>query len=629
MREVMTIFLPLLGAGGAALAGAFGWARLAERLSVAAVVLSGLLACSLFWPLTVGGDSYTIPLFSWIEVGTFNVAWALRFDALSAVMLVVVSGISALVHIYSLGYMKHDPHRPRFFAYLSLFTFMMLALVVSDNFLQLFFGWEGVGLASYLLIGFWYERPAANAAAIKAFIVNRIGDVGLVLGIALIFFVFGTLDYDAVFTAEIPSVTLGPLPIMDLICLLLFMGAMGKSAQFLLHTWLPDAMEGPTPVSALIHAATMVTAGVFLVARCAPLYEHAPVALMTVTLVGAFTAFFAATIALVQNDIKRVIAYSTCSQLGYMFAALGVGAWGVAIFHLFTHAFFKALLFLGAGSVIHAMSQEQDMRKMGGLARRLPYTWAAMLVGTLALVGFPLTAGFFSKDAVLEAIYEAHDMPVAELAFALVFLSVLLTAFYAWRLFFLTFHGHSHSAAQTDAHESPLIMLLPLGVLGVGALCVGGLFAPYFLMSEDFWGGLFAPTGAHHGTLLVRWGPVVLTAAGLVLALTFYIFVPELPTRVARACAPVYTFLYRKWFFDELYHTLFTRPALSGGRLLWKKGDGAIIDDLGPNNIATRVLSVTAAAVRFQSGYIYTYVFVMITGLIVFVGWILLQGLVL
>ena len=625
MLEVATVFLPLVGAGAAAFLGALGWERLAERTAVASVAISAVLACSLLWPLTLGGHAYTIPLFSWIDVGNFQVAWALRFDALSAVMLVVVSGVSALVHFYSLGYMRHDPCRPRFFAYLSLFTFMMLILVVSDNFLQLFFGWEGVGLASYLLIGFWYDRPAANAAAIKAFIVNRVGDVGLVLAIALIFFLFGSFDYDTVFSAELPVVDFAPVPVMDLICLLLFAGAMGKSAQFLLHTWLPDAMEGPTPVSALIHAATMVTAGVFLVARCAPLYEHAPIALSVVTFVGAFTAFFAATVALVQNDIKRVIAYSTCSQLGYMFAALGIGAWGVAIFHLFTHAFFKALLFLGAGSVIHAMSQEQDMRKMGGLARKIPYTWTAMFAGTLALTGFPLTAGFFSKDAILESLYDAQNFP----AFALTLISVLLTAFYAWRLFFLTFHGTPKTPAETTVriHESPITMLLPLAVLALGALGAGA-FSAYFIgsASDLFWGGVFPHTHAHHAPPLVRFAPSVLMAIGLLLALTFYIFLPSLPTRVSRTFRFIYTFLYKKWFFDELYDFLFTRPALRTGRLLWKRGDGTLIDGLGPNNIAARVLSVTAAAVRLQSGYIYTYVFAIIAGLILLIGWALLEG---
>jgi NADH-quinone oxidoreductase subunit L len=453
------------------------------------------------------GSSYTIELFRWIESGAFGSAWTLYIDMLTAVMLVVVTTVSALVHVYSIGYMSHDPHQARFFAYLSLFTFAMLMLVTADNLLQLFFGWEGVGLASYLLIGFWYNRPAANAAAIKAFIVNRIGDFGFILGIVGTFAVFGTIDFSTIFAA-VPEMAgrtfefLGlRIDVMTTLSILLFIGAMGKSAQFLLHTWLPDAMEGPTPVSALIHAATMVTAGVFLVARMSPFFEAAPDAQAFVVAIGAITALFAASVGLVQNDIKRVIAYSTCSQLGYMFVAMGVGAYGVGMFHLFTHAFFKALLFLGAGSVIHAMADEQDMRNMGGLFSRLKITWAVMLIGTLALTGFPLTAGYFSKDAVIEAAF-ASESPLAQAAFWMILLAALFTAFYSWRLMFLTFHGRPRAPREvvSHAHESPNVMLVPLYVLAVGSLFAGLLFHDWFIGAEEaeFWGEAITRSPGNH-----------------------------------------------------------------------------------------------------------------------------------
>jgi NADH-quinone oxidoreductase subunit L len=530
--------------------------------------------------------------------------------------------------------MADDDSRPRFFAYLSMFTFAMLALVTSDNFLQLFFGWEGVGLASYLLIGFWYLKPEANAAAIKAFIVNRIGDFGFALGIFGVFAVFGSIGFDAVFRAA-PSVAGRPmeflgyqLDTLTVLCLLLFMGAMGKSAQFLLHTWLPDAMEGPTPVSALIHAATMVTAGVFMVARLSPLFEQAPFALEVVTLVGAVTAFFAATVGLVQNDIKRVVAYSTCSQLGYMFVACGVGAYSAGIFHLFTHAFFKALLFLGAGSVILAMHHEQDMRKMGGLAPKLRTTWTVMLIGTLSLTGFGIPhlagfAGFHSKDAIIEAAFAAHTP--SNYAFWLLVIAAFMTAFYSWRLMFMTFHQPTRADHQTfeHAHESPWVMLLPLMVLAVGSIAAGFAFQ-YVFVGEgyaEFWRASLSEAKDNHIRHAmhelpgwVGWAPFLATVAGFALSYLYYMLAPWLPGLTARVFRPVYLFLLNKWYFDELYDWLFVKPAFWIGRLLWKRGDGTIIDGLGPDNVAARVLWTTGRVVRLQTGYVYHYAFAMLIG---------------
>jgi NADH-quinone oxidoreductase subunit L len=561
-------------------------------------------------------------------------------------MLVVVNTVSALVHLYSIGYMHEDDSRPRFFAYLSMFTFAMLALVTSDNFLQLFFGWEGVGLASYLLIGFWYLKPEANAAAIKAFVVNRVGDFGFALGIFGTFAVFGTIGFDAVFRAA-PDMAGKPMEFLShqwdtltVLCLLLFMGAMGKSAQFLLHTWLPDAMEGPTPVSALIHAATMVTAGVFMVARLSPMFELAPVALQVVTLVGAVTAFFAATVGLVQNDIKRVVAYSTCSQLGYMFVACGVGAYAAAIFHLFTHAFFKALLFLGSGSVIHAMHHEQDMRKMGGLAGKIPFTYAMMLIGTLALTGVGIPhlggfAGFHSKDTIIEASFAAHTPN--NYAFWLLVIAAFMTAFYSWRLIFMTFHGHTRADHHTydHAHESPLVMLVVLAALALGSVAAGFVFQHFFIGEgyKEFWGkALFE--GEHNHILhaiheipnWVGWAPTLAMLCGFALSYIYYVAAPSLPAATARAFRPIYLFLLNKWYFDELYDWLFVRPAFWIGRLLWKGGDGKIIDGLGPDGIANRVLWTTGRVVRLQTGYVYHYAFAMLIGVALIVTAFMFAG---
>ena len=527
-------------------------------------------------------------------------------------------------------------------AYLSLFTFAMLMLVTADNFVQLFFGWEGVGLASYLLIGFWYQKPSANAAAIKAFVVNRVGDFGLILGIATIFLTIGSVEFDTVFEA-IPHLAtktfsfLGyEVPIVTTIALLLFMGAMGKSAQFMLHTWLPDAMEGPTPVSALIHAATMVTAGVFLVARCSPIFEFSPSALTFVTFIGATTAFFAATVGLVQNDIKRVIAYSTCSQLGYMFVALGVGAYEVAVFHLFTHAFFKALLFLGSGSVIHAMSDEQDMRKMGGLYKLIPMTYAMMVIGTLALTGFPFTAGYFSKDAVIEAAFAGHNS-MHMYAFWMTVVAAFMTSFYSWRLIFMTFHGKPRADHHTmeHVHESPLVMLVPLVILAVGALGAGYAFKPYFIgdMHEVFWAeAIFRGAenhimhAMHDVPAWVIYSPFAMMVFGFALAWYFYIARPGVPVELARQQEPLYKFLLNKWYIDELYDFIFVRPAFWLGRLLWKQGDGRIIDGFGPDGVSARVLDITRNVVRLQTGYVYHYAFAMLLGVAGLATYFMLGG---
>jgi NADH-quinone oxidoreductase subunit L len=640
------VFLP---ASGALIAGLFGrvlGARACEIITTAFVGAGAVLSWIAFWQVGFGHETLRIPVLRWVTSGELDVSWALRIDTLTAVMLVVVNTVSALVHLYSIGYMHEDDSRPRFFAYLSLFTFAMLTLVTSDNFLQMFFGWEGVGLASYLLIGFWYLKPEANAAAIKAFVVNRVGDFGFALGIFGTFAMFGAIGFDAVFRAA-PEMAGKPMlflghqwDTLTVLCLLLFMGAMGKSAQFLLHTWLPDAMEGPTPVSALIHAATMVTAGVFMVARLSPMFELAPVALQVVTLVGAVTAFFAATIGLVQNDIKRVVAYSTCSQLGYMFVACGVGAYAAGIFHLFTHAFFKALLFLGSGSVIHAMHHEQDMRKMGGLARKIPFTYAMMLIGTLSLtgVGIPhLTgfAGFYSKDAIIEASFAGHTPN--NYAFWLLVIAAFMTAFYSWRLIFMTFHGHTRADHHTydHAHESPFVMLIVLAALGVGSVAAGFAFQHFFIGEgyKEFWGkALFE--GEHNHILHAMheipawsgWAPTLAMLGGFALAYLYYIAVPSLPAATARAFRPLYLFLLNKWYFDELYDWLFVRPAFWIGRVLWKGGDGKIIDGLGPDGVASRVLWTTGRVVRLQTGYVYHYAFAMLIGVALFVTWFMFYG---
>jgi len=595
-----------------------------------------LLSWVAFADVGFGHHDSRVTLFPWIISGELKVDWALRIDTLTAVMFVVVTTISAFVHLYSIGYMEEDPHRPRFFSYLSLFTFAMLMLVTADNLVQLFFGWEGVGLMSYLLIGFWYHKPEANAAAIKAFIVNRVGDFGFSLGIFAAFMMTGALDLDTVF-AQAPALTgktihflSWDVDVLTLICLLLFMGAMGKSAQFLLHTWLPDAMEGPTPVSALIHAATMVTAGVFMVARLSPLFDLAPAAQAFVTFIGATTAFFTATIALVQNDIKRIIAYSTCSQLGYMFVAMGTGAYSIGMFHLFTHAFFKALLFLGSGSVIIAMHHEQDIRHMGGLKDKLPLTYWTMVIGTLALTGFPLTAGYFSKDAIIEAAYVSSN-PIALYGFGATVIAAALTAFYSWRLIFLTFHGTPHDHHHYDAaRESPLVMLLPLGFLAAGSIFAGYPFRELFAGHDvaDFFGdslkfaaGSHLLEEMHHIPLLIGMAPTVMMAIGFVVAWEFYIRRPELPAELARQQEPLYKFLLNKWYFDEIYDFLIVRPTLWLARALWKYGDGWTIDGLGPDGISARVLDVTRGAVRLQTGYLYHYAFAMLIGVAALITW--------
>ena len=667
MITTAILFLPLLGA---LIAGLFGRAigdRPSELVTSGLLVIAAVLSWVVFVDVGLHGAVGKVTLMRWVTSGDLDVSWGIRLDTLTAVMLVVVNTVSAVVHVYSIGYMAEDPHRPRFFAYLSLFTFAMLMLVTADNFLQMFFGWEGVGLASYLLIGFWYEKPSANAAAIKAFIVNRVGDFGFALGIFGVFAVFGSIQFDTIFAAA-PAMAHKTmhflnweLDTMTVLCLLLFMGAMGKSAQFLLHTWLPDAMEGPTPVSALIHAATMVTAGVFMVARLSPLFEQAPVALTFVTAIGAITAVFAATIGLVQNDIKRVIAYSTCSQLGYMFAACGVGAYSAGIFHLFTHAFFKALLFLGAGSVIHAMHHEQDMRQMGGLAKKIPITWAMMLIGTLALTGVGIPhlggfAGFHSKDAIIEATFAAHN-PVSRYAFWALVAAAFMTSFYSWRLMFMTFYGEAKAANGHDEHadekahapdhaddhephESPYVMLVPLFVLAAGAALAGIVFQTLFIGSENaseaykvFWKtSLFEGPNNHilhdlHAIpKWVGWMPTLAMASGFALSWLYYVKAPWLPAWTARNFSPVYAFLLNKWYFDELYDFLFVRPALWIGRKLWKVGDGRIIDGLGPDGIAARVLDTSRGAVRLQTGYVYHYAFAMMIGVAAIVTWFMFGG---
>jgi NADH-quinone oxidoreductase subunit L len=640
------VLLPL---AGAIIAGVLGRAlgpRPTEVITTSLLFLAAVLSCIAFWQIGIGGLTAKVSLLRWVTSGELEVSWGLRVDTLTAVMLVVVTVVSALVHLYSIGYTAVEEGRERFFCYLSLFTFAMLALVTSDNLLQLYFGWEGVGLMSYLLIGFWYKKPEANTAAIKAFIVNRVGDFGFALGICGVFAVTQSIQLDAVFAAA-PALAgktmqfLGyDVDILTCLCLLLFMGAMGKSAQFLLHTWLPDAMEGPTPVSALIHAATMVTAGVFMVARLSPLFELAPGALEFVTLVGAVTAFFAATVGLVQNDIKRVVAYSTCSQLGYMFVACGVGAYAAGIFHLFTHAFFKALLFLGSGSVIQAMHHEQDMRRMGGLAAKIPFTWIMMLIGTLSLTGVGIPhllgfAGFYSKDAIIEAAYAA-DTP-GGYAFWLLVTAALMTSFYSWRLMFMTFHGATRADHETfeHAHESPHVMLAPLALLALGAVAAGLAFSGLFIGDgrAAFWAkSLFAAPGnhiyeeMHHVPEWVLFAPTIAMLLGFGIAWLFYIRVPTLPAATARAFRPLYLFLLNKWYFDELYDWLFVRPAMVIGRLFWKTGDGRIIDGLGPDGIAQRVQDVTGRVVRLQSGYVYHYAFAMVIGLALIITYLMFAG---
>ena len=716
MMETLILFSPLVGA---ILCG-FGWKFIGE--TAAMWVSTGLLffACLLSWIvfLTHDGVTETIDILRWIESGTLSTEWAIRLDRLTAIMLIVVTTVSALVHLYSFGYMAHDPqwregevYKPRFFAYLSFFTFAMLMLVTSDNLVQMFFGWEGVGVASYLLIGFYYRKPSANAAAIKAFVVNRVGDFGFALGIFALFFLVDSIRFDDIFAAA-PTLAETQLTFLwtewnaaNLIAFLLFVGAMGKSAQLFLHTWLPDAMEGPTPVSALIHAATMVTAGVFLICRMSPLMEFAPETLTFVTFLGASTAFVAATIGLVQNDIKRVIAYSTMSQLGYMFVAAGVGVYSVAMFHLFTHAFFKAMLFLGAGSVIHAMHHEQDMRNYGGLRKKIPYTFWAMMIGTLAItgVGIPLThigfAGFLSKDAVIESAWAGT---AGGYAFWMLVIAALFTSFYSWRLMFLTFYGKPRGDKHTHehAHESPMVMLVPLGVLSLGAIFSGMVWYNSFFGDHDsvnrFFGiganGMHVSTladdagegigeaaeelaegdvegavadvteptethgeegaeaadeahayapgdgaiymapdnhvmdDAHHAPTWVKVSPFIAMLIGFGTAYLFYIVNPKLPKRLAENQRPLHQFLLNKWYFDEIYVFVFVKPASSIGRVLWKRGDGNVIDG-SINGVAMGFIPMlTRLAGKAQSGYIFTYAFFMVIGIAALVTWMTLSG---
>jgi NADH-quinone oxidoreductase subunit L len=634
------VFLPLLGCAIAGLFGRLIGPRPSELVTTVLLFAAMVLSWIGFVQVGFGHQDARVVLTPFIISGELHVEWALRIDTLTAVMLVVVTTISAFVHLYSIGYMADDPppHRPRFFSYLSLFTFAMLMLVTADNLVQLFFGWEGVGLMSYLLIGFWYQKPEANAAAIKAFVVNRIGDFGFLLGIFALFMMVGAVDYETVF-AQAPSLVgksihfLGyDADALTLICVLLFIGAMGKSAQFLLHTWLPDAMEGPTPVSALIHAATMVTAGVFMVARLSPLFDLAPTAAAFVTFIGATTAFFAATVALVQNDIKRIVAYSTCSQLGYMFVAMGVGAYSVGMFHLFTHAFFKALLFLGSGSVITAMHHEQDIRKMGGLRDQLPVTYVTMVIGTLALTGFPLTAGYYSKDAIIEAAYGGKNA-FAIYAFALTVIAAGLTAFYSWRLIFKVFHGLANDYyARDHAHESPAVMLVPLIVLAGGSILAGFPFKEIFAghqVAEFFRDSVKlneAIEELHRVPLNVGILPTVMMLIGLAVAWQFYIRRPDMPDALAKQQQLLYKFLLNKWYFDEIYDFLFVRPAFWLGRLLWKGGDGWLIDGFGPDGVSARVIDVTNRVIRLQSGYLYHYAFAMLIGVAALITWFMFGG---
>ena len=677
--ELFVLFAPLIGG---ILAG-FGWKILGEKAAI--IVSTSLLffACFVSWFLFLefDGELRIIKIFKWMSSGSLEAFWAIRFDRLTAVMLIVVTTVSALVHLYSVGYMDHDPnwsesetYKPRFFAYLSFFTFAMLMLVTSDNLLQMFFGWEGVGVASYLLIGFYYKKPTANAAAIKAFVVNRVGDFGFALGIFGIFFLTGSIQFSDIFYSA-QSLSLMEIRFLwadwnaaNLLAFLLFVGAMGKSAQLFLHTWLPDAMEGPTPVSALIHAATMVTAGVFLVCRMSPVMEFAPDAMAFVTFIGATTAFFAASIGLVQNDIKRVIAYSTCSQLGYMFVAAGSGVYSVAMFHLFTHAFFKALLFLGAGSVIHAMHHEQDMRNYGGLRKKIPYTFAAMMIGTLAItgVGIPLThygfAGFLSKDAIIESAYAAS---LGGYSFWMLVLSALFTSFYSWRLIFMTFYGDPRGDSHThsSAHESPKTMLIPLAVLSLGAIFSGmiwykSFFGDHYSVNKFFGiqeaishshdisddagrsndnlavdvpiGAIYmAPNNhildeAHHVPKWVKLSPFVAMIIGFLLSYIFYIWRTDIPRKLAQNQRYLYSFLLNKWYFDEIYEILFVRSARFLGRFLWKKGDGQTIDGFINNFSMVFIPLLTKLAGRAQSGYIFTYAFAMVLGIVVLITWMTL-----
>ena len=634
--EYAIVLLPLLGSIISGFCGKRLGAKSCQILTSSFVSISAILSLFIFYEVFVQDYSSNKLIFNWISSGDFHVNWSINIDPLTSVMLVVVSLISSIIHFYSIGYMSHDPHKPRFMAYLSLFTFAMLTLVTADNFLQLYFGWEGVGLCSYLLIGFWFKKPSANAAAIKAFIVNRVGDFGLAIGIFLIFFFYGTVNYNEVFQQtplliQKQVIFLGiEFNLITLICLLLFLGAMGKSAQILLHTWLPDAMEGPTPVSALIHAATMVTAGVFLVVRCSPIFEYSQTALNVVAVVGMTTAFFAATVALVQNDIKKIVAYSTCSQLGYMFFAVGVGAYHVAIFHLFTHAFFKALLFLGSGCVIHSFNNEQDIRLMGGVWKKIPFTYALMIIGTLALTGFPFFSGYYSKDAIIEFAYLSGST-IGHLASAVGIFTVLLTAIYSWRLIFKTFHGKYNNKENNlnSIHESSLTMLIPSSLLAVGAILSGILFKEMFIGydSSQFWNSsiLFLQSIQHdHPPIWL----VVITPAIVIIAIpiAYYLFVEneKVLKNFVLKNKFLYNFLVNKWYFDELYSFIFVEPLKKIGLFFWKKGDINIIDRYGPEGLSRLVKIISDKAVHFQSGYLYHYAFVMLIGFSILLTYLIL-----
>jgi NADH-quinone oxidoreductase subunit L len=666
------VFLPVLAALIAGLGHKWIGVRGSQIVTTGAVMASAVMSWIVFVSIAFGkAPDVVVPLFTWIASGDLTFNWALKVDTLTAVMLVVVNTVSALVHLYSVGYMSEDPHQPRFFSYLSLFTFAMLMLVTADNLVQMFFGWEGVGLASYLLIGFWYKKPTANAAAMKAFIVNRVGDFGYTLGIFGCFMAFGSVNLDVIFSmapgaaGKTVHFLGGNFDMLTVICLLLFVGAMGKSAQLGLHTWLPDAMEGPTPVSALIHAATMVTAGVFMLARMSPLFEYAPYALTVVTWVGALTALFAGTVGMTQWDIKRVIAYSTCSQLGFMFMALGVGAYGAAIFHLFTHAFFKALLFLGAGSVIHAMHHEQDMRYYGGLRSQIKFTFAVMMIGTIAIIGVPFFSGYYSKDAILESTFMSGTEH-GYVAYAIGTFTAMLTSFYSWRLIILTFfgkprweksehiqhaaheahadahHGHDHAHDHAHAHahdgtggyhphESPLVMLIPLAVLSMGALFAGLAFHDYFIGHGHgaFWGASLKIVGddvldkIHDIPAVFKYLPTVAMLLGFALAMWAYVIDKTVPARFTQTFRGLYTFVYNKWYFDELYQLIFIKPALWLGRIFWKEGDGAMIDKFGPDGISAMVQAAARRTKFIQTGYVYHYAFAMLVAIAAALAWLL------
>ena len=636
--EHIIVFLPLISS---IISGFFGkkiGERNSEILTSVFVSISAILSFFIFYKVLAYNYNNNVVVATWINSGSLNVNWSINVDALSSVMLVVVTLISAIVHVYSIGYMSHDPHKPRFMAYLSLFTFSMLTLVTSDNFLQLFFGWEGVGLCSYFLIGFWFKKESANAAAIKAFVVNRIGDFGFALGIFLIFYLFGTVNYNEVFQL-VPNILNKEISFLglnvnsiNLICVLLFIGAMGKSAQLFLHTWLPDAMEGPTPVSALIHAATMVTAGVFLVVRCSPIYEFSQFALNLITIIGMSTAFFAATVALVQNDIKKIIAYSTCSQLGYMFFAAGVGAYNVAMFHLFTHAFFKALLFLGSGSIIHSFKDEQDIREMGGVWKKLPYTWILMIIGTLALTGFPFLSGFYSKDAIIEFAYLRGNTP-GYFAVGIGIFTAFLTSIYSWRLLLKTFHGtyNNKKINYKNIHESPMIMIIPLIILAIGSIFAGIIFKEVFIGNQSveiLWRNsifFLNPLSLDHPPNWVIFLTPILVIISIPISYYLFILNKNILNELVKGNKPLYDFLKNKWYFDELYELIFVKTSKKIGLYFWKNIDIRFIDKYGPDGLSNLIKNFSLRAVKFQSGYIYQYAFIMLIGFSVLLTLLILK----